>query len=179
MNTETAIALDCAREVMMLLEQKTSFCLGTGWPRALRPTVWGYYPGAYAIVEYLPTELPGVRVRVGSDEIQVPPGHLIALEHIKTSNTWDYAPVLYRFEDGLLARPEPAVCAVEEAEAVAAAAEEWDEEAIRDYIESCDEYDEKPEGQLLAMFRSVYGRSPGHEEWWNMWDHICAGVSHR
>lgn len=69
--------------------------------------------------------------------------------------------------------------AIEEAESVAAAAEEWPEDAIREYIESHDENDTTPEAQLVAMFRSVYGRSPeGREERLDMWSHICAGVSH-
>jgi hypothetical protein len=68
---------------------------------------------------------------------------------------------------------------IEEAEAIAAATEEWDEDAIREYIESHDENDKTPDEQLLAMFRSVYGRSPeGREEHLDMWSHICAGVSH-
>jgi hypothetical protein len=69
--------------------------------------------------------------------------------------------------------------AIEEAKAVAVATEEWDEDAIREYIESHDENDKTPDEQLLAMFRSIYGRSPeGREEHLDMWSHICAGVSH-
>jgi hypothetical protein len=66
-----------------------------------------------------------------------------------------------------------------ESEAIAEASNEWDEEAIREYIESHDDNDKIPDEQLLAMFRSVYGRSPdGREEWLDMWSYICAGVSH-
>ncbi len=55
----------------------------------------------------------------------------------------------------------------------------WDEDAIREYIETHDENDETPEAELLAMFRAIYGRSPdGREEWLDMWSHICAGVDH-
>ena len=46
--------------------------------------------------------------------------------------------------------------AIEEAKAVAVATEEWDEDAIREYIESHDENDKTPDEQLLAMFRSIY-----------------------
>ena len=69
--------------------------------------------------------------------------------------------------------------AIEESEAITAATAEWDEDAIREYIESHDENDKTPDEQLLAMFRSVYGRSPeGRQERLDMWSHICAGVSH-
>lgn len=69
--------------------------------------------------------------------------------------------------------------AIAESDAIAAAKEEWDEDAIREYIESHDENDKTPDDQLLSMFRSVYGRSPdGRDEYIDMWSHICAGVSH-
>ncbi len=62
---------------------------------------------------------------------------------------------------------------------IAAAKAEWSESDIADYIEAHDENNATPEAQLLAMFRSIYGRNPeGREERLDMWSHICCGVSH-
>ena len=57
---------------------------------------------------------------------------------------------------------------------------QWTEDEIREYIESHDDTDNMDDVDLLAMFRSIYGRDPEDEdECRDMWSWICNGVSHQ
>jgi len=55
----------------------------------------------------------------------------------------------------------------------------WTEDEIREYIESHDDDDAKDMDDLLAMFRTIYGREPDDDERRDVWSWICNGVSHQ
>jgi hypothetical protein len=55
----------------------------------------------------------------------------------------------------------------------------WTETEIREYIEAHDDTDRMDYAELLAIFRSIYGRDPEDDERCDIWSWICNGVSHQ
>jgi len=55
----------------------------------------------------------------------------------------------------------------------------WTKDEIREYVESHEDTDTKDRGDLLAMFRSIYGREPNEDEFRDVWSWVCNGVSHQ